>query len=226
MSSFIVLSYASSKIWQEHEVAQKVVQHAVAGRYGFTPQTMHINGQDKGRTVDDKAVDHVVTRIRSGNVQSLDLVVSGVYEVPYASLTLGRGAASTSMLSVEIPLGTQRLVEISEEILRTTHAEYLSGHEKKDWKRLHDERRGHRLFVPGRARGAHWLTYFCAEYTDRLGGADTLRAAPVLESRGIDGGILLVSHPDPGGMGDEPRRSEIERLQQYLQDLVKPEERP
>jgi hypothetical protein len=234
MSTLKILAYSSSALWQKHGVAAAVVEQSLGGAYGLVPRYAYLNAHDKGHPLDGKWVPKILDRLAAGTMQSLDLAVERDDGPSMINLHIRKDPDVESILSIKVPLdfgsttvsGLDRALAIVDQVIAVTHAEYLCAHDATDWVRLHNERRGHLLFIRSSARGAHWMTYFCGEDVKRLGGPQPLIAAPAYQARPVRGGILLISHPEPANMEMDPRRADIQRLHQYLQSLVQAEERP
>lgn len=143
------------------------------------------------------------------------------------ALLKGVGSNISVFLKFEPPYDAADFwIQLANKIISDSGVLYLAVHDWEDARRLHRERPSPFLMLYSEARGAHWITYFCNEYVTRLGGRETLLTAPAWQIRDLPSGTLIISHPDPCGLGQEPKASEIARLNDFLHSLVDPEERP
>lgn len=234
MSSLTLTSQAFFNTWSSHSVLDRVIQNAVAGTYGFVPTMAYVDDDNRAKPL-DKHLSRILQRVASGSIDELTLSAVDSEIPPLANLSWSRTPGVPCTFSIEKPCspewgaaqGVAELVRLAEQVIADSHAEYAYVHDKADWARLHHERRGHLLMIRSCARGPFWLTYYCAAYVERLGGAGLLLSAPAHVTRRLgDGGVLLLSHPDPLHMDQEPRRGELQRLHEYLQSLVPQDYRP
>lgn len=229
----LLAAHTLSSLWAKEKLSTFVIERALGGHYGFMPTEVFVNDDTRGRSLSDYR-SKLLRRIEAKNIESLSLTCNGYETVPVIDVYLSELPTSACVVTVQLPSDPQRDVSVSarefraiaERLVIDARALFLRGHEYADWRRLHRERRGHLLFVPGVVDGAYWLTYLCDEYVARLGGEGAMRAAPVHEAARFDKGMLLQSHVDFLGFGEEPRKSELEALHTYLASLVKKEERP
>ncbi len=238
MSTISIIAYAEAAVWIDHKVAPVLVQRLAEGRYGFKPEFAYINAQNVAKQL-SKALPTILKRVAAYNIDYLTLSTWGTYDPnldypPYADLSLSDDRENDCHLSLTLPVALEQishdevnhLIQITERVIEDSRAQYACVHESADWEQLHDERDGDLLFLRSCSRGAYWLTYFCDEYVGRLEGEKKLKAAPAWQVRELPNGILLISHPDPKDFDKEPKKSDIHKLHEYLQSLVKPEDKP
>jgi len=224
MSHLLMIAFGSPSTWTARRIPKGLIEGLVAGRYGFQPELVKFNGEDLGHPLNE-AVPLLFRRVDSGNLDELTFEPASGTEDLSASMSLTQNPGATSSVSIKIPLAAaaediEKIVTIAERLAEDSAAEYLCAHDAEDLGRLHFSREA-RLFVPGRAKGAFWLTYFCDEYVERLGGNERIREAPAYQARALISGVLLRSHPDPLNMAHEPKRSELSALHEYLTTLAK-----
>ncbi|SEL27792.1 hypothetical protein SAMN05444354_10592 [Stigmatella aurantiaca] len=234
MSSIQLVFQAKIETWSSHGVLERVIQNTSSGAYGFLPATAYINDTNQGKALSTH-LPRILQRVAAGSIEELTLSAGGSEAPPLVNLSWGNEPNTLCTLTLEKPLfsgwgtpqGVDELVQLAEKLIADSHAEYAFVHEEEGWFKLHNERFGRLLMIRSCARGPFWLTYYCSAYVHRLGGAAKLLSAPVHRALQLgDGGVLLLSHPEPLHMDEEPQRSELQRLYEYLKSLAPSENKP
>jgi hypothetical protein len=216
-----IIGYVERGVWNNQDSIPGLLDSFIEGQYGFEPRSLHVNANDKGQPPRG-ALANVLRRIIAGSVGEIEFRSAGMDEAPLATVSLADEPHQECHVALELPYTPGREYEVlhlAETLAGESHARFLLAHDTDDWMRLHHERP---LLVLPRSclRGAFWVTFLCSDYVKRLGGKERVLAAPFFQSRLVEGGVMLISHPDPLDMDREPRRAEIQRLQEYLKALV------
>ncbi len=229
-----IISYSIASNWIKHSVVSNIIQKSLNEHYGFNPINMFINDNSKGYQI-EKYLPKLLERITSGNIRLLDICASTQDDPPKINMSISRFPMGPCRMSLLLPFShelsskkseTERLLLLTERLIEDSQPEYLFGHEERDWRKIHNERHGHLLMINSENRGAYWLSYFCNEYVNRLGGIAKLKKAPAWKIKELSNGILVISHNDPSDLDKEQKKNDIAKLHDYFKSLVKEKERP
>src|SRR5689334_2816673 len=92
--SIRLTAYTSGAVWADAGLSQTVVQRALAGGYGFTPNEVFVNAQPNGKSV-AHYWPQLQQRLLAGSIELLKATVGGKRSLPRfeLSLTLNRDAS-------------------------------------------------------------------------------------------------------------------------------------
>lgn len=220
-------AYANGKTWIDHSVAPLLVQNAIDGHYGFKPAWALINDADKPKPL-DKTLPDILKRLKTNKIDDLTLSETEDDNSTAINLSISNDEDLECNVYLKVPFlakddgesEVSSLVKLATKLIKDSQAEYAFIHDSKGWVGLQNERDCTLLFVESCARGAYWVTYFCNEYVERLGGLAKLKAVPALKVETLDKGVLIYACSDPIDLNKEPKLSKIRKLQTSLEKLV------